>query len=336
MIGALGLGAVSPFGVGVEPLLGALRGEVADGEPDDRWTIAARRGAVPGFKARKLLPDRKAIKVMSRDARLAVVAALEAGGPDPAARLGISSTRLAAFGAAGYECAALDDVLDMMVASRDPADPSRLSVGRLYGEGRDAYHPLAPLKTLPNMALFHVGMTLGVRGPQLAIGSSSAAGLAALGEAHDAITHGDADAALVVATDAMTALSRIEAMVEAGMLPGATWPAEGAAAVLLGPGADAGVLAWGAGQAPVTDDEPASSYGRADAGDLPERVAAAAGVADAVDVSVRDACGFTGAAEGLLAVVVALHAVRAGTIEAARVTAVGFAGDTACVVVGRT
>ncbi len=332
-MGVVGIGAVSPFGVGVDPLRGALRGEIAAGEPDDRWGITSRLGIVPAFKARKLVPDRKAIKIMSRDAQLAVVAALEAWGSGAAE--GAEAERVGLFGAAGYETAALSDVLDMMATSRDPDDLHRLSVARLYGHGRDAYHPLAPLKTLPNMALFHVGMTLGLRGPQLALGSSSAAGLAALGEAHDAVKYGDVDFALAVATDSMTSLSRIEAMVEAGMLPGTTWPAEGAAAVLLGGDADVGILAWEAGQAPVHDDEPALSYGRAEAGELPDRVLAAAG-GEAVDVDVRGSCGFAGAAEGLLTVVAAIQAVREGAIAAARVTAVGFAGDVACVVVGRT
>jgi 3-oxoacyl-(acyl-carrier-protein) synthase len=333
LIGALGLGAVSPFGVGVAPLGAALRGEIASGEPDDRWGITSRLGIVPGFKARKMLPDRKAIKVMSRDAQLAVVAALEACGTNPSATLGIDPGRFGAFGAAGYEAAALSDVLDMMVASRDSDDPCRLSISKLYGDGRDAYHPLAPLKTLPNMALFHVGMSLGLRGPQLALGSSAAAGIAALGEACEALQYGEADAALVVATDSMVRLSRIEAMVEAGMLPGETWPAEGAAAVLLGEGGTVRVLAWDVGQAPVGEDEPAASYGRFDAGDLPARVLAAAGV-EAVQVSVRGALGFAGAAEGLLGVVAAMAAVRDGVFEAAQITAVGLAGDVASVVVG--
>ena len=85
-VAILGLGAVSPNGVGVEAL---------DREPlvqdDARWPeVTTRVGRVPDFKPRKLLPDRKAIKVMSRDSQLAVVAAMEAcGGLEPAARLGI-------------------------------------------------------------------------------------------------------------------------------------------------------------------------------------------------------------------------------------------------------
>jgi hypothetical protein len=62
-------------------------------------------------------------------------------------------------------------------------------------------------------------------------------------------------------------------------------------------------------------------------------VLAAAGV-EAVQVSVRGALGFAGAAEGLLGVVAAMAAVRDGVFEAAQITAVGLAGDVASVVVG--
>jgi hypothetical protein len=338
------LGAVSPFGVGVQPLLAVLRGEIAPAEPDDRWSeITTRLGLVPGFKARKLLPDRKAIKVMSRDSQLGVVAAIEACGLDPSAEWGVAPERFGAFAAAGYETAALSDVLDMMVAARDPDAPGRISLERLYGPGRDAYHPLAPLKTLPNMALFHVGMTLGLRGPQLALGSSATAGIAALGEALDAVAYGDADAALAVATDSMTALSRIEAMVEVGLLPGETWPSEGAAGILVGAATDdVRILAWEIGQEIVVEDEPAVAYGRSD-GESSERLAdrvleaarAAGGRGEVREISVASALGCTGAAEGLLGVVVAIAAVRSGDAELARVCTRGFAGDIGAVVVGR-
>ena len=343
MIGVVGLGAVSPFGVGVEALSGALRGESAPTEPDPRWgadPVCTRLGVVPGFRARKLLPDRKAIKVMSRDAQFAVVAGIEACGLDAAAARGIPAERFGAFAAAGYEAAALRDVRDMMVASRDPQDLERLSVARLYEDGRDAYHPLAPLKTLPNMALFHVGTALGLRGPQLALGSSAASGIAALGEALDAVKHGEADAALAFATDSMTALSRIEAMVEVGLLPGETWPAEGAAAILLGVDADVGVLALEVGQAPVSADAPEVAYGPASESVLSEvaerlevAARAAGGRGDVVDVRMSPVLGCTGAASGLLEVVLAVLTVREQG-GMARVVASGWAGDVAGVIVG--
>ncbi|MDA0271554.1 MAG: beta-ketoacyl synthase N-terminal-like domain-containing protein [Chloroflexi bacterium] len=337
---------MSPFGVGVPALLAALDGESAPGDEDPRWggTITSRRGVVPGFRTR-LLPDRKAVKVMSRDAQLAVVAAMEAcGGLDPAGRLGLAPERFGAFGAAGYEAAELADVLDMMLAARDPEDPTRLSVERLYGPGRAEYHPLAPLKTLPNMALFHVGIALGLRGPQLALGSSAAAGIAALGEALEAVAWDEADAAVVVATDSMTGLSRIEAMVEAGLLPGTTWPAEGAAGILIGaPSPDcARVLAWEVGQEPVENDEPSVSYGHsaddgefiaAQAARVLEAARAAGGTGEVRDISVESAIGYSGAAAGLLAVVLAVHATKQGGM--ARVLARGLAGDVAALVVGR-
>ena len=51
------------------------------------------------------------------------------------------------------------------------------------------------------------------------------------------------------------------------------------------------------------------------------------------DISVESAIGYSGAAAGLLAVVLAVHATKQGGM--ARVLARGLAGDVAALVVGR-
>jgi len=362
------VGLATPLGLGAEATLAAWEDAATGLKPNDRWPAASfprsDAGLVTDFVARKLLPDRKAVKLMSREAQLGVYAAVEAaGGTDVCARLQVAAFRFGAWAAAGYEVSSLADHVEMLAESRDPEDPAHVSVSRLFGSGRDLYNPLAPLRILPNMSLFHAGAALGLQGPHLALGSSPPAGLAALGEATEALVHTEADAALVLGTDAQVEEFRAQMLVEAGVVPTLA-PAEGAAALLLLPDGDGPtVLAWGAGQEPTKE-----GYGDVDDGgrfraSLYERVVAAAGgeldlcLADFwteggegecdetergalptggyLVASSRHRTGWMGAAQGLFDAALAAEYVRTGRAERVLVTASGLAGDLAAVVIGR-
>jgi len=272
-----GLGLATPLGLGVKDTVDAWVAGTSASRPADFPTDGLSRSdvaTVPGFRPRKQLPDRKAVKLMSREAQLLVYAAVEAGSVKATAALGVEAERFGAFAAAGYEVTPLGEVLDMFRDSRDLSDPTRLSVARLFAEGRDAYNPLSPLKTLPNMALYHAAITLGLRGPYLALGSSPASGLAALHGAVDAMVDGRVDAALAGGADALVELYRLHYLEEAGMLAGAA-PGEAGAALVLGPDAPGAVAsaAGGLGQQPVAGPEPAEHYSRiVDGGDTRARL----------------------------------------------------------------
>ena len=374
-------GPVSTRGVGLAIPLGLGREEVVD-----RWVAGHRAlfahdfgfdgldkqqvARVPNFNARKQLPDRKAVKLMSREAQLLVYAAVDAVSVDACGVLGVSPERFGAFASAGYEVTPLNEVLDMFRASRDPAAPDRLSLERLFAEGRDAYNPLSPLKTLPNMALYHAAITLGLRGPHLALGSSPAAGLAALAAGVDALNDGRADAALVGGTDAQVEHFRIHYLQEIGATGAA--PAEGAAAIVLGPHAPSvAIAAVGLGQEPVAGLDVASHYGQiCDGGAAREALyaqtlaAARAVGAPAPGIAIldlwrlpdRDAheqraasaalggrrlevfgtrarFGQLGAAHGLVDVGLAISLIEGGEADSVLVTASGPAGDLAAAVV---
>ena len=365
-----GLGLATPLGLGLQATVDAWIAGSSAPRPADFPTEGLSRSdvaTVPDFRPRKQLPDRKAVKLMSREAQLLVYAAVEAGTVTAPASLGVSAERFGAFAASGYEVTPLDEVLDMFRASRDVADPSRLSVARLFTEGRDAYNPLSPLKTLPNMALYHAALTLGLRGPYLALGSSAAAGLAALQGAVDAIVDGRADAALAGGADALVELYRLHYLHEAGALSGAA-PGEGAAAIVLGPSAPGAVVvaAVGLGQEPAAGPDPAAHYSRiadggaararlyvdtlqaasaagaplpdlviADLWGLPTRdeheraaVSGALGAAaTATILDTRQRLGQLGAAPGLAAVALAAALIQRGDAACALVTASGVAGD---------
>jgi len=331
-------------------------------QANDRWPTEGfprpDAGLVPDFVPRKQLPDRKAVKLMSREVQLGVFAALEAsGGRDVVARTGIDPRRFGAYAAAGYEVSSLEDHEAMLAASRDPDQLGRLSVSRLMTEGRDLLSPIAPLRVLPNMGLFHAGVTLGLRGPHLALGSSPAAGLACLGEATEALSFGEIDAALALATDAQVEEFRAQLLVEAGVVPSLA-PAEGAAALLVDCSGDGPrVLAWAAGQEPTRTGFGDTSDGGAARRALYEQVIAAAGgsvdacIADLWGEPERDACelsalpggellstrpllGWLGAAHGLVDAALGAELVRRGELERVLVTASGLAGDITAVVIG--
>lgn len=362
-VAVVGVGLATPFGLGREATLTAwsVPGTGAL-SPNDRWPTGGfprvDAGLVHGFNPRRQLPDRKAVKLMSRETRLGVFAAVEAcGGTDVVERLGIEPARFGAYAAAGYEVSALADHEDMLAHCRHPDDAGRVSLARLFGEGRDRYNPLAPLRILPNMALFHAGVTLGLRGAHLALGSSPAAGLAALGEATDALDHDEADAALVLGVDAQTEEFRAHMLVEAGVVP-ILAPGEGAAALLLLPCGDGPeVLAWAAGQEPTHRGFGDTADGGAARRALYARVIEAAG--GAVDLSLGDLwgdlrrdtaergalpsgehsatrprAGWLGAAHGLMDVGIAAELVLRGDAGRVLVTASGVAGDIAAVVIG--
>jgi len=370
--GILGAGLATPLGLGRAATLAAWDGDAIAIAPHPASDALPSVAQVPGFRPRKQLPDRKAVKLMSREAQLLVYAAVEACGTDVAERLGVPPEQIGAFAAAGYEVTPLDEVVDMFDASRDPDAPARLSLPRLFAEGRHAYNPLSPLKTLPNMALFHAALSLGLRGPHLAIGSSPAAGLAALSGAVDAIGDGTCSHALVGGTDAQTELFRIHYLHEAGVDAA---PGEGAAALLLAADAPVRVAAVGLAQEPPAGPEVRGDYGEgasaalrgalyrrlldeagldrvdlvhgdfwgmptgahpggANVRDAAERSALATlpGVVDTRIVATRPRLGHLGAAHGLVDVVLAAGAIEAGRASSALVTAGGSAGDLGAVV----
>lgn len=363
MIGIVSTGIACPLGLGREATLARwLAGEsgVVDNDlwPTD-WFVRGDAAVVPGFAPRKQLPDRKAVKLMSRESQLAVWAAVEAAGPKAGARFEVDPARFGGFAAAGYEVSSLQDSEEMLALARDSDDPRALSLEQLFGPARDAYSPLAPLKILPNMALFHAASTLDLRGPHLSLGSSPAAGLAALGEAVEALQHDEADAVLVLGSDAQTEVFRAHQATEAGVTEHLA-PGEGAAALVVSEGGVA-IHGWCVGQELPADEDPRRASGRIVHGESRARIYADAmkqagltgvdlGIADLwgwperdeierralphVDrvTSTRARMGWLGAAAGLVDVALAVELIRGGHADSVLVTASGLAGDVGAVV----
>lgn len=281
-----GIGLVTPLGTGRGATLAAwregrsavapIRAFDASGFP---WTHGAE---VADFEPRRHLPDRKAIKLMSRNARLAVHAAGDALAQAGAGAVGEGEGEgCGLFAACGYEVPEMDDVVGMMAGSRaeDPPDDAPapgegrvpLSLRRLFESGRHRMNPIDALKVLPNMAMAHVAITHGIRGVNLSVGPWGGSALAAVGEGAKALLRGSCEAALVGGTDAQVNPFDVSYLGTRGLLSptGAcrpfdggrdgTVPGEGAAFLLLegraraearGARALARLAGWGSGAAP--------------------------------------------------------------------------------------
>ena len=156
----------------------------------------------------------------------------------------------------------------------------------LAGPGRDRYPPLLPLRTLPNMALAHGSIHLGIGGENGAWAGGPEAGIQAVRAGWHAVAEGRAPAALVAATESQVDVGSARDLLRLGRRDP---PGEAAAALLIEPVEEGGLALLDLGEAP---EGPALEAWRSQLGDC-------------------------GAAEGALAVVLA--ALGLGGPEARRV-----------------
>ena len=227
-----GLGVVSAHGLGVQALV--------DGVNERRRSLSPLPFPTQGFPIseggvcveldpKRFVLRRKDLKLMARDSRLAVAAAvlaLEDAGLDP----GEGSDDLGLFVAVGHEKGEVEDVSLAAAASRDGAT---LSIELLSSRGLDLMNPVASLKTLPNMALAHVAIRIGARGPNLALTSDESAGAVALEEGRWSVATGECDRALVGGADSLTTLAGFCLAWRQRRLGPGLPPGEGAAFMVL-------------------------------------------------------------------------------------------------------
>ncbi len=188
-----GLGIVSPLGIGCgevwERLYAGQSGVQRIAWLADAGFPAPIGGVVEGFDPRLFVPNRKSLKVMARDAQLAVAAAVlacrdagiaERADPD---RLGVI------LGA------------DRISNTLETCEPTyracyrggQFDYRRWAAEGFAATFPLTFLMVLPNMAASHVSIAMDARGPSNTVHHGDVSGLLALIEAARILQRGTAD-----------------------------------------------------------------------------------------------------------------------------------------------
>ncbi|KPK43816.1 MAG: hypothetical protein AMJ65_04715 [Phycisphaerae bacterium SG8_4] len=207
-----GLGAVTPLGLTVnETWAGLCAGKVGI------ETITAfdpvgfdckLAGQVPDYKIRDYLPKnlRKAVKLMSRDIELSIVAAGEAladaglvtKGIDPE-NVSVDPERMAInLGAGLISC----DLVELAPAVAASLTDGKFDIHRWGKEGIEQITPLWLLKYLPNMLACHVGIIHDIQGPSNTITCAEAAAHLAIAEAAQIIARRASDIALAGGAEA--------------------------------------------------------------------------------------------------------------------------------------
>lgn len=234
-----GIGAVSPLGVGIQPLWDGLcagRSGVKPVSAFDPSGFACRLAAEMPAEfagAKDYVPKsyRKSIKVMARDIELAVAAAklaVEDAGLTTRGTLPDDSTAATTYPNARLGCSIGAGLIaaeaDEMAAALSTAKGDDGSVDlRAWGtdvgpdgvRGAGAMNNLPPLwmlKYLPNMLACHVTIIHGAEGPSNTITAIEASGLLSIGESTRVIQRGSATACFAGGAEAPINLFRFTRM----------------------------------------------------------------------------------------------------------------------------
>jgi len=201
-----GLGAVSPLGLTVGDMWGGLcagRCGISKITAFNPVGFSCKlAGQVPDYKIRQYVPKsyRKAVKLMSRDIELAVIAANEAltdsglvtKGINPE-NINIDPERVAInLGVGLISC----DLLELAPAVAKSVSDGVFDIRKWGKIGLELVTPLWLLKYLPNMLACHIGIIHDIEGPNNTITCGEAGAHLAIGEASQIIARGSSDIAL--------------------------------------------------------------------------------------------------------------------------------------------
>ena len=207
--GISGIGPVTAFGVGIDPLWSALlEGRTGidtirqfDGSAGD-CPLAAELDET--FKVRDWVPKhyRKATKVMCRDIELAVAGAMNAvqdaglmtAAVDPDADPTLPPERMGCQIGAGLICSDINELGTALITSR--REDGSFDMDHWGEQGMTHLTPLWLLKSLPNMLACHVTIVHDCRGPSNTITCWESSAALSLAESVRVIDRGAADACL--------------------------------------------------------------------------------------------------------------------------------------------
>ena len=165
-------------------------------------------GQAPDYKIRDYVPKtfRKAVKLMSRDIELAIIAAGEAlthsglitKGIDPE-NINVNPERMAInLGASLISC----DLVELAPAVAASITDGKFDIHKWGKEGLEQVTPLWLLKYLPNMLACHIGIIHDIQGPSNSITCAETSAHLAIAEAAQIIARGVSDIALAGGAEA--------------------------------------------------------------------------------------------------------------------------------------
>ncbi|MBA7616655.1 3-oxoacyl-[acyl-carrier-protein] synthase 2 [subsurface metagenome] len=207
-----GLGAITPLGLTVSEMwAGLCSGTCGIGKItafDPVGFNCKLAGQVPDYKIQKyvLKTYRKAVKLMSRDIELVVIAANEAfvhaglitRGIDPE-NVNVNPERVAInLGAGLISC----DLVELAPAVAASVTDDKFDIRKWGKEGLELVTPLWLLKYLPNMLACHIGIIHDIQGPSNSITCAETSAHLAIAEAAQIIARGDSDIALAGGAEA--------------------------------------------------------------------------------------------------------------------------------------
>lgn len=207
-----GLGAITPLGLTVSDMwAGLCAGTCGIGKItafDPVGFSCKLAGQVPDYKIRNYVPKiyRKAVKLMSRDIELAVIAANEAllhaglitKGIDPE-NVNVNPERIAVnLGAGLISC----DLVELAPAVAASITDGKFDIHKWGREGLELVTPLWLLKYLPNMLACHIGIIHDIQGPSNSITCAETSAHLAIAEATQIIARGGSDIALAGGVEA--------------------------------------------------------------------------------------------------------------------------------------
>ena len=207
-----GLGAVTPLGLTVSDTWAALCAGKCGIDKitafDPVGFSCKLAGQVPDYKIRDYVPKtfRKAVKLMSRDIELAIIAANEAltdsglitKGIDPE-NINVNPERIAInLGAGLISC----DLVELAPAVAASITDGKFDIHKWGKEGLEMVTPLWLLKYLPNMLACHIGIIHDIQGPSNSITCAETSAHLAIAEAVQVISRGASDIALAGGAEA--------------------------------------------------------------------------------------------------------------------------------------
>lgn len=195
------VGAVTSFGRGVEPFFKGLteqRSALTEHEPL-RWMKSSLAGVSPNKAFGQYLKRRKAAKLMTPAARLAMDAV---GQIWDELGQGLNPIETGLFFSVGREPPDEGEAEAALIAS---AVDGAFSEEALATKGRLLYPPLLPLKTLPNLILGHLSIHFGLCGENAAWAGE---GVQSFVEGFWSIQEGRSERVLVGASDSLVDLGQ--------------------------------------------------------------------------------------------------------------------------------
>jgi 3-oxoacyl-(acyl-carrier-protein) synthase len=215
------IGVVSAWGRGLESFQMGLQGEklVLQESEELQYLPRSVAGLAPNKGFRQYLKRRKAAKLMTDSARLAMDACGQI-----IEKYEEETESIGLFFAVGREPSDEGEAEDTLVAS---VKDGMFSEEKLAEKGQRLYPPLLPLKTLPNMILGHLSIHFNLCGEN---GAWAGEGWRAFDEGFWAVAEGRATQVLIGAADSLVDLGQARDLHRIGIT---NPPGQGACAFLL-------------------------------------------------------------------------------------------------------